>query len=414
MTKFLTHDSPLSSIQLAQELLRCAASCGSSIQKSLALPHISQLCHELANDILCHRYQPGFYTRFAVREPKLREIYAPQFRDRLVQSWLVQHATPLLERLMIEDSFANRLNRGPLRAVERAQQLLRRPGHRYVMQLDIQNFFNSIRHELVLQQWLPILERGPWSAERKIILAEVSRAIICHDITQHPFISSGDRKLLASIPSHKRLGFYGTGVGLPIGSLSSQLFANAILSPLDHYIKHELKVRGYVRYMDDLLLMADNRQRLLDWQKCIHLWLEPTGLRLHPNKQYVGLAQQGFDYLGYRVYPHYLHIRRRILASLRARIRWFEHLLAPDPHRPAQRPPRGLWGQQKITTPLAPDGALLRQMLATLNSYWGLLAHAQHIRLRRYLYEHELGSLKRFFIPADEKYCHLRLKAGWQ
>lgn len=110
------------------------------MQKSLPLPQLASLCRELSEDIVNHPYKLGRYTRFAVREPKLREIYAPSFRDRLAQAWLVQHAQPVLERHMIEDSFANRQGRGPLKAVQRVQQLCRRPGHQLVLQLDIRNF----------------------------------------------------------------------------------------------------------------------------------------------------------------------------------------------------------------------------------------------------------------------------------
>lgn len=378
------------------------------------MPQLASLCRELGEAIVTHTYRPGRYTRFAVCEPKLREIYAPQFRDRLAQAWLVHHAKPLLARQMIEDTFANCEGRGPLKAVQRVQQLCRRPGHRRVMQLDVRNFFNSIPHQVIMSQWTPILERANIPTPRKDAIAHLSHTILCHDVTNHSFSTSGDRSLLTRIPPHKCLGFTGPGIGLPIGSLSSQLFANFMLNPIDQLVKHQLKVRGYVRYMDDLLLLAEQSDMLLSWQQTITEHLVPLGLSLHPNKQYLGLCAQGFDYLGYRVYPHHLHIRRRNLKALKARIRWFEYLLTGDGAHPVQRPPRGVWGRNEATGPLMVDGSLLRQMLATLNSYWGLLAHADHLRLRKYLYEHELGILKPYFIPGDEKYRHLRLKAVWR
>ncbi|WP_421262999.1 reverse transcriptase domain-containing protein [Aeromonas sp. 602200] len=399
---------------VSRELIRCASECGSSLQRSLALPHLATLCRELGQDIVTHQYLPGQYTRFAVSEPKLREIYAPQFRDRLAQTWLVRHAQPLLERRMIEDSFANQTGRGPLKAVQRVQQLCRRPGHRYVLQLDVRNFFNSIRHDVIMAQWHPILDAAGLPTARHAAVAHLSRAILCHDVARSPFSTSGDRTLLARIPPHKRLGFAGPGIGLPIGSLSSQLFANFMLNPLDQQLKHQLKVRGYVRYMDDLLLLSDQRDTLLAWQEVIADTLTELGLSLHPNKQYMGICEQGFDYLGYRVYPHHLHIRQRNLKALRARIRWFEYLISGHSPHPIQRPPGGKWGQQPLNPPVPVDGALLRQMLATLNSYWGLLAHANHLRLRKHFYEHELGLLKPYFVPGDEKYRHLRLKSVWR
>lgn len=391
---------------VSQELLHCAANSGSSVP----LPQLASLCRELGDAIVSHRYVPGRYTRFAVREPKLREIYAPQFRDRLAQAWLVHHAQPLLDRHMIEDSFANRQGLGPRGAVQRVQQLCRRPSHRWVLQLDVRNFFNSIQHQTIMAQWLPILDNANLPTARHDALVHLSQGILCHDVTLHAYSTSGDRALLARMPSHKRLSAGGAGVGLPIGSLSSQLFANFMLNPIDLLAKHQLKIRGYVRYMDDLLLLAPHTDMLWEWQRHITDRLCELGLTLHPSKQHLGLYEQGFDYLGYRVYPHHLHIRHRILKALRARIRWFEYLIRGID----QRPPRGVWGKGLFTPPVPVDGALLRQMLATLNSYFGLMAHANHLKLRKHIYERELGILKPYFMPGDETYRHLRLKAIWQ
>lgn len=413
MPEFFFH-RPFTTENVSQELLRCAGESGTSVQKSLALPKLASLCRELGEAIVHHAYTPGRYTRFAVSEPKLREIYAPQFRDRLAQAWLVRHAQPMLERYMIEDSFANRQGRGPLKAVQRVQQLCRRPGHRLVLQLDVRNFFNSIKHQIIMAQWLPILDKAHLSTARHDALTRLSQAILCHDVTTHPYSTSGNRALLARIPYHKCLGAAGPGIGLPIGSLSSQLFANFMLNPVDQMIKHQLKVRGYVRYMDDLLLLASEHDVLKEWQQHIAEQLNVLGLQLHPNKQHLSQSEQGFDYLGYRVYPHYLHIRNRTLKALRARIRWFEYLISGYCAHSLQRPPRGIWAQATQHVPMTVDGALLRQMLATLNSYWGLMAHANHLRLRKYLYEQELGLLKQYFLPGDEKYRHLRLKSAWR
>lgn len=106
-----------------------------------------------------------------------------------------------------------------------------------------------------MTQWLPILDKAALPMARHAALAQLSHTILCHDVTAHPYSTSGDRALLARIPYHKCLGAAGPEVGLPIGSLSNQLFANFMLNPIDQMIKHRLKVRGYARYMDDLLLL---------------------------------------------------------------------------------------------------------------------------------------------------------------
>lgn len=109
--------------KLTQELLQCAITTSSSLQKSLALENIAPLCQSLAYDLFHQTYQPGTYTRFAVNDPKLREIYAPLFRDRLAQCWLVSQLEPTVECQLIDDTFANRAHKGTLAAIHRVQRL---------------------------------------------------------------------------------------------------------------------------------------------------------------------------------------------------------------------------------------------------------------------------------------------------
>lgn len=117
---------------------------GRSIHKSLNTESISITCRLLSDEISGQTCRPSIYSRFAVSEPKLREIYAPSFRDRRVQCWLVHHINPYVERVLIDDTFANRKGKGTLAAVKRTQQFMRQPGHAYYLPLDSQRFFNSI------------------------------------------------------------------------------------------------------------------------------------------------------------------------------------------------------------------------------------------------------------------------------
>lgn len=132
---------PFNTSQLTNELLACAKRCGNSVQKSLGLLQMGSTCRELANELLTGTWQPGAHSRFAVREPKLREVFAPSFRDRLVQKWLIGHINPTLERQLIDDTYACRPGKGNLAAISKVQRHMRQPGHDYLLQLDIQSFF---------------------------------------------------------------------------------------------------------------------------------------------------------------------------------------------------------------------------------------------------------------------------------
>ena len=132
---------PFNSQQLTIELLGCAKRCGNSVQKALGLLQLGSTCRELTHELLTGTWQPGAHSRFAVREPKLREVFAPSFRDRLVQQWLIAHINPTLERQLIDDTYACRPGKGNLAAINKVQRHMRQPSHGYFLQLDIQSFF---------------------------------------------------------------------------------------------------------------------------------------------------------------------------------------------------------------------------------------------------------------------------------
>ena len=127
------------------DFLEAARNCGASLQKALAAPGLVSLCRGLAVEVISGTWRPGLYTRFAVEEPKLREIFAPCFADRVVEAWLIgRQVEPALERLYINDSYANRKGKGPLAATQKAQKYMRRPGRKSCLQLDVRGFFQVI------------------------------------------------------------------------------------------------------------------------------------------------------------------------------------------------------------------------------------------------------------------------------
>jgi hypothetical protein len=250
-------------------------------------------------------------------------------------------------------------------------------------------------------------------------LDAVATAIITQLPTQPPPRPSGDRRLLAQVPPHKSLFYAPPGVGLPIGSLTSQFFANVYLNELDQFVKHTLKVRGYLRYVDDFCLLADDPATLLGWKEKIEIFLrERLHLRLHPHKVVLQRSTQGLDYLGQIVFPHHRLMRQRSVRALRRRVRYFWHLLHPSEHPMADVPQRGAWARWLALHPVhtatgEATTVFLQRVLATLNSYYGLFQHAHTYNLRKHIYHHELGPLQRYFLPADADYSHLKIRTHW-
>lgn len=208
------------------------------------------------------------------------------------------------------------------------------------------------------------------------------------------------------------------GKGLPIGSLSSQFFANVYLNELDQFVKHHLRVKAYVRYVDDFVLLADSPTQLLAWQKAIANFLhERLALTLHPRKQVLQRCNQGIDFLGNIVFPSHRYARQRIVRSLRRRLSAFETLIATG-QAPKGKVAAGWRRWLELHTacaaPGVPSQALLRRMLSTINSYFGLLCHANTHRLRQHIYHEELKGLRQYFRPDGPGYQHLRIRKVWQ
>jgi RNA-directed DNA polymerase len=399
---------------ISSQLFACAAKAANSEQKRAHLIGLPQLVLELADSIARQRYQPSPFTVFAVTDPKLREIFAPAFADRLVQHWIVHHVEPWWDKRFIDDSYANRKGKGTQAAIERLQAFMRKPGMRWYCKLDIRAFFPSIDRRILLHLWRQALPRLPWPQATRQRLDHVTTAIITQSPVDPPPVRSGDTALLALIPPHKSLFGAPPGVGMPIGSLTSQFFANVYLNELDQFVKHTLKARCYLRYVDDFILLADDPHTLLRWQAAIGRFLqERLHLQLHPQKMVLQRCSQGADFLGAIVFPTHRLARQRTVRALRRRLAWFKSLLFADTAPATGAWQRWLQRHDALVAPGQPTHALLQRMLSTLNSYYGFLSDADTWRLRRHIYQHELGPLRKFFLPDGPRYRHLHIRKVW-
>lgn len=294
-------------------------------------------------------WSPGSAMCFAVTNPKPREVWAAQFSDRVVHHVIYNRLRPRLEPRFIRTSFACIPGRGTLAAARWAQRATRRvtagwTRQAWALQLDVANFFPSIDQRILLDLVLPACHE-PWLA------TAVSR-VFTHDVTTAAHFP-GDPSRLATVPKHKSLWHAPPGKGLPIGNLTSQFAANVYLDVLDQHVTRVLRPRFYGRYVDDLLLLDQDKNKLLAARDHLARWLpDRLGLSLHPGKVRLQPARHGVDWVGYVIKPHRLYLRR-------STVRRASHRLSR---------PRAAVDQAAT--------------LATANSYLGIARHADTWRVR--------------------------------
>ena len=207
---------------------------------------------ELKNKI----YHPLRSILFFAKKPKLREIFAADFRDRVIHHVLVGYLEPIFEKIFIYDSYSCRKGKGSHRAVMKTQSFIRKVSKNgkiraYYLQLDIKSFFMNINKEILFG----LIKKR---TKNKDVLW-LSEKIIFYDCTKN-YILKDRINLFNELVRDKSLFGKENKKGLPIGNLTSQFFANVYLNELDQFVKHNLKCRYYARYTDDFVLLDSSKE----------------------------------------------------------------------------------------------------------------------------------------------------------
>jgi RNA-directed DNA polymerase len=283
-------------------------------------------------------------------------------------------------------------------AVDRLQSFLRQrenmpqqhPAGGWYLQLDIHNYFNSIHRPTLYTMVCKRLQQ----AEKNGLLSKNALALrsLCHKLLAQPVLQMvRDHAAAAKIPPHKRLCNAALQCGLPVGNLTSQFFANVYLDALDQFIKHTLRVRHYVRYVDDFVLLGSSPAQLQAWQAEIELFLQQ---RLQLRVKSAGVLQpccQGVDFLGYRVFAHYRRVRPRVVRHCVVKLRAWQS------------------AHSQFVNVKPAEVARLHALLA---SYWGHFAHAHSVRLRRQIFD-TLPWLQQYFDLASDASLQRKQQGRW-
>ena len=277
------------------------ASCGKKSRKEIILFEMDLETNivKMLNDIKYNNYQFGNYREFIIYEPKKRVIKSLPYKDRIVHQWyIIEFIKPFFYPRFIKDTYACIDNRGTHKTVIQVQKYMRKMQKKYdnyfVLKCDIKKFFYSINVKILME----ILENN---ISDKALL-NFTRLIL----------NSKDDK------------------GIPIGNYTSQFYANIYLNELDHYIKEQLKIKYYVRYMDDFILLLENKDVARKMKDDIEKFVN-TKLDLELNKKTSFFPSKiGIDFCGYKIFETHILLRKRFKKKFKKNICLWNKLYCTD------------------------------------------------------------------------------------
>jgi RNA-directed DNA polymerase len=330
----------------------------------------------LWRDLRDGTYQIGRSIAFVVKHPKTREVWVASFRDRVVHHLIYNAIHHRFYSRFIRDSYGCIPGRGSHDGCSRISSFARsvtdnwmRPA--FVLKADVGNFFTSINRYRVLEQ-IEALVPEEW-------LRTLIRQVVLHDPRERAIFRSSPA-LFNLVPRHKSLLHAPEGFGLPIGNLTSQFFANVHLDALDQFAKHVLKAHYYGRYVDDIVILDTDADRLNDCYDQMEILLRDTlGLQLHPKKKRLYPAHQGIDFVGFIIKPGRTYLRNYSLSRCRHKMRSWERNGAPV------------------------DAQTLNALGQSVTSYLGMLRQVDGYRARKSLCQR----LHNLFIYPDSDFTKL-------
>jgi len=258
----------------------------------------------LQKKLIDETYNPKPLKSFIIRDPKTRKIHSSAFVDRIVHHAIVNILEPIFEKVFIYDSYASRKNKGTHEAVNRFKKFVRKVSQNgklvknslndnmikgYVLKADIQHYFDEVNQEMLI------------------------------DIIKKKVNDEKTIDLIKKILSNFNSDIYGKG--MPLGNYTSQFFANIYLNELDYFIKQDLNVKYYIRYVDDFVILHRSKKRLEYFKSKIEEFLETKlKLKLHQDKSKILALRDGVIFLGYRLFYHYSLLNKKNIKTLKKKV----------------------------------------------------------------------------------------------
>ena len=321
--------------------------------------HLEDNLVKLQKELIDRTYTLGKYREFYIYEPKKRLIMAQPFKDRVVQWAIYQILNPVFAQGYITDSYACIKERGTHKAVKRLHYWLRQVGKKpekyYFLKLDISKYFYRIDHDVLMG----ILKRKIRDDDMIFLLDKIVNSSETN-FGLPPGKSPGEVKRSDRV-SEK---------GMPVGNLSSQMFANLYLNELDQYCKRTLGIHFYVRYMDDVIILHQDKNQLHEWKRIIDTFLKEK-LQLDLNeKTCIRPITLGVEFCGYKIWNTHIKLRKSTALKMKRNLK-------------------------KLQKEYAAGEVTVEEAKQTISSYLGILKHCDSYSLKRTIFG-EYGSSEEY------------------
>lgn len=348
---------------------------------------------ELHEEIINYNYEPQSSICFMVNKPVKREIFAADFRDRVVHHFIYNYISPIFETTFINDSYSCRKGKGTHYGIKRIDHFIRSCSENYskdcyILKLDIRGYFMSINKKLLFDKVKSTLlkKRIKITFDLPLVLYLLEKTIFNNPVENCRI--KGSKSDWQGLPNSKSLFKVPKTNGLPIGNLTSQLFGNIYLNELDHFVKHNLVIKYYGRYVDDFVIVHPNKYYLqFIIPKITSFLKEELKLDLHPKKIYLQHFSKGVSYLGAVIKPHRIYISNRTKGNFYAALQ--KHNAIARDHKPAK--------EEK------------EQFISSVNSYLGIMHHYKTYKLRRTTTLDNLSGWWWNYISVKNNFCKLKL-----
>lgn len=336
--------------------------------------------HQLAKAIFERKYTPKPCIAFIIQKPVMREIFAADFTDRVIHHLIYRCIYPIIDEKLIYDTYSCRVGKGTLFGINRAKGFMRSCSQdftkdTYFLKLDIEAYFMNMNHDILFEKVLSMLPQNKinFLGISRETLIYLIRQTIFNNVTENCLIK-GNKSDWLGLPPSKSLFNYPNNIGLPIGNLTSQVFGNVYMNDFDFFVKKELKLSYYGRYVDDMIFFHNENSFLESIiPQLSNFLLSHLKLKVHPNKIVLKSIDEGIPFLGLIIKPHCSYIGNRTKNNFYSAIQEINKIMAVVP--------QFTWQQ-------------LCNIRATLNSYLGYMQHANSFNLRKAM----LGKLiKRFY-----------------
>lgn len=356
--------------------------------------HYESSLIQLCDEIVKKDYHPRRSIAFIVNKPVKREIFAADFRDRIVHHLIFNYISEIFEEHFINDSYSCRIGKGTHYGIKRVDHFIRSCSanyHKdcYILKIDIKGYFMSIDRSLLYEKVKKTLLKysGKIDGDIAQILYLIRKTIFNEPVNCCIFKSNRDE--WNGLPASKSLFHAKKNKGLPIGNLTSQLFANIYLSEFDHFMKWQLKLRYYGRYVDDIVVVHPDREYLKSVIASASEYLKTNlMLELHPRKVYLQHYTKGVVFLGTVIKPHRIYIANRTKCNFY----------------------NAVGKQNEIIRNHKPSKEEKQKFLQSMNSYLGILIHYNTYKLRKRAIYESLSCLWRNHVNLSKGLTRVVLK----